>query len=86
MPHRPTEPLPPRASTAPRPPRSALARFALAAPLSPEALEALRARCWRERGLVLIAPEEIANDFLRQGLINEATGRWGRAGAPRRSA
>jgi hypothetical protein len=53
-------------------------RNAPSAPLPREELDRLRAQAWTERGLICIAPEEINNDFVRQGIVNEATKRWGR--------
>lgn len=47
-------------------------------PMSPEEFETLRRRCWIERGLVVIAPEEINDDFVKQGLKNFASIKFGR--------
>lgn len=40
----------------------------------------LRARLWREEGVAAIDPEDIDDDWLRQGLINEAEKQFGRRG------
>jgi hypothetical protein len=58
--------------------RSCLARICPTSPTSPEGLEALRARAWAEQGVVVLNIDEIADDWLRQALRNEATRRWGR--------
>ena len=58
--------------------RSALARIVPSSATSPEGLEALRQRAWAEQGVVVLNVEEVADDWLRQALRNEATRRWGR--------
>lgn len=58
--------------------RSCLARIVPTDPTSPEGLEALRQRAWAEQGVVVLNVEEVADDWLRQALKNEATRRWGR--------
>jgi hypothetical protein len=40
-------------------------------------MEALRRRVWREQGIASLAIDEIADPWLRQAVINEATRRWG---------
>ncbi len=66
----------------PPPVRSTLARFIARAPRSTEEIEALRRRAWIEQGVVVLEPDELADDWLRQALTNEAAKRWG--GRPRR--
>lgn len=58
--------------------RSCLARIVPQDPTSPEGLEALRQRAWAEQGVVVLNVLEVADDWLRQALTNEATKRWGR--------
>lgn len=53
-------------------------RNAPSAPLPREELDRLRAQAWTERGLICIAPEEIADDWTRQAIVNEATKKFGR--------
>lgn len=53
-------------------------RNAPSAPLSPAELDHLRGRAWQEQGLIVVHPTEINDDFVRQGIVNEATKRWGR--------
>jgi hypothetical protein len=58
--------------------RSPLGR--LASPSSPEELDAMRRRVWREQGVVSLAIDDVTDPWLRQALINEATKRWGARG------
>jgi len=37
----------------------------------------LKKRAWLEFGLIVLAPGEITDEWLRQGLVNEATKRHG---------
>lgn len=57
--------------------RSCLDRIVPASPTSAEGMEALRARAWAEQGVVVLNVEEIADEWLRQAVRNEATRRWG---------
>lgn len=61
---------------APRPPRSCLdlAR----SPSTAMDLDALRAAAWHRHGVAALAVEDIADPWLRQAVINEASRRWGR--------
>lgn len=38
----------------------------------------LRARAWREQGLIILDPADIDDDWFRQALINEANKQFGR--------
>jgi hypothetical protein len=58
--------------------RSCLAHVVPSPPTSPEGLEALRQRAWTEQNIVVLNLDEVADDWLRQALRNEATRRWGR--------
>lgn len=60
------------------PVRSCLARIVPSATTSSEGLEALRARAWAEQGVVVLNPDEIGDDWLRQAVRNEAARRWGK--------
>jgi hypothetical protein len=40
----------------------------------------MRRRVWREQGIVSLAIDDVADPWLRQALINEATRRWGPRG------
>ncbi len=61
---------------APRPPRSCLDRGTRRPTTTPE-MEALRRRVWRDQGVASLSVEDIADPWLRQAVMNEATRRWG---------
>lgn len=54
------------------PPRSA------AAPPDAKALDDMARRAWRERGIVILWPEKIRDDWDRQHVLNIATGLYGK--------
>jgi hypothetical protein len=62
----------------PRPPHSTLARLQLTRPRTTEEMRKLAQEVWRQRGLALIDPLLITDDFARQALINEANRLYGR--------
>jgi len=53
-------------------------RNAPSAPLSREELDRLRQQAWIERGLICIAPEEITDDWVRAGVVQVATKKFGK--------
>ena len=61
---------------APQPPRSSLdlAR----SPSTAMDIDAMRAAAWHRHGVAALAVEDIADPWLRQAVINEASRRWGR--------
>ena len=61
---------------APRQPRSSLDRGARSSTTTPK-MEALRRRAWRDQGVASLSVEDIADPWLRQAVMNEATRRWG---------
>lgn len=61
---------------APRPPRSCLDRGRWGT-TTPDEMDALRRRVWREQGIASLSIDDIADPWLRQAVINEATRRWG---------
>ncbi|GGC63888.1 hypothetical protein GCM10011504_47640 [Siccirubricoccus deserti] len=63
-------------SGAPRPPRSSLDR-GTRSPTSDAELSAMRAAAWHRHGVAALAIHDIADPWLRQAVINEATRRWG---------
>lgn len=65
----------------PRLPRSSLASLQLSKPRTPEEMQKLAEEVWRKRGLALIDPLLINDDFARQALINEANRLYGRKAA-----
>jgi len=62
----------------PRQPRSSLGRHAAVSPMSPEEFSALRCMAWTERGIIVISIDEVADDWLKQALINLATKLFGK--------
>lgn len=64
----------------PQPLRSSLARLQLTRPRTSEEMRKLAVDVWRQRGLALIDPLLITDDFARQALINEANRLYGRQG------
>lgn len=63
---------------------SSLARFAARAPTSAAEMLSLRCRAWRESGVAVLRPEEIADAFARQALVNAAEALFGPRGAQNR--
>ena len=61
---------------APRPPRSCLDRGTRSPTTGPE-MDAMRRRVWRDQGVASLSVEDIADPWLRQAVMNEATQRWG---------
>jgi hypothetical protein len=53
-------------------------RNAPSAPVSREELDRLRQQAWTERGLICIAPEEIPDDWVRAGVVQVATKKFGK--------
>lgn len=58
--------------------RSCLAHVVPSGATTAQGLETLRSQCWHEKGIVVLNVEEVADDWLRQALKNEATKRWGK--------
>ena len=61
----------------PAAPRSPLARH-VRSEASPLELQEMRRRAWQQQGVIVLQPEEVGDDWLRQSLINEAERRYGR--------
>jgi hypothetical protein len=64
--------------TAPAGHRSSLARSAARSPSPETELVAMRRAVWRHQGVVVLRPEEVSDDWIRQALINEANRLYGR--------
>lgn len=62
----------------PRVPRSSLAPLQLARARTAQEMSELAMQVWRQRGLALIDPLMVMDDFARQALINEANRLYGR--------
>jgi len=58
--------------------RSPLARAQACTPPTDEDLLAMRRAAWRKQGVVVLRPEDVEDDWIRQALINEATRLYGR--------
>lgn len=61
--------------------RSSLGKFQLSRARTREEMKDLAVAVWRQRGLALIDPLLIPDDFARQALINEANRLYGRRAA-----
>ena len=49
-----------------------------------EELLAMRRAAWRTRGVIMLTPEDVRDDWTRQALINEANRLYGRRPGGRR--
>jgi hypothetical protein len=58
--------------------RSCLARAQARAAPSDDDLLAMRRAAWRKQGVIMLCPEDVRDDWLRQALINEANRLYGR--------
>jgi hypothetical protein len=58
--------------------RSPLARAQTRSTPTDEDLLAMRRAAWRKQGVVVLRPEDVEDDWIRQALINEATRLYGR--------
>jgi len=58
--------------------RSCLERIVPSGVASRHELEALRQRAFVEKGVVVLHLDEIADDWVKQAIVNIATKRWGR--------
>jgi hypothetical protein len=64
--------------------RSPLARAQARTAPSDEDLLAMRRAAWRQQGVVVLRPDDVEDDWIRQALINEATRLYGRRSGDRR--
>lgn len=58
--------------------QSYLGRIAAPSPLDTSEINGMRAKAWHQQGVVVLIPAEVADDWLRQALINEAERKWGK--------
>jgi hypothetical protein len=61
--------------TQPHKPRgfgNSLGGLAAKTPASPDELWAMRRRAWRDTGVAVLRPDDIADDFARQAVVNVA--------------
>lgn len=61
--------------------RSYLAKHQPVAPADDADLRRMRAAAWHAQGVLMLRPEEIADDWLRQALINLGERMFGRRAA-----
>jgi hypothetical protein len=59
-------------------PRSSLSRRRPGPRLETEQLRRLRAAAWHGQGVVVIRPEEVEDDWIRQAIVNEADRLYGK--------
>jgi hypothetical protein len=59
-------------------PRSSLSRHQTRPRLETEQLRRLRAAAWHGQGVVVIRPEEVEDDWIRQAIVNEADRLYGK--------
>jgi hypothetical protein len=58
--------------------RSSLARtYGRAAPTDDDLL-AMRRAAWRQQGVIMLRPDDVRDDWIRQALINDANRLYGR--------
>ena len=62
--------------------RSSLARHLPVEPADDTDLARMRRAAWVKQGVLVLRPEEIADDWLRQAVINLATRLYGSRSAP----
>ena len=59
-------------------PRSSLSGRQLRPPMETEQLRRMRAAAWHGQGVVVIRPEEVEDDWIRQAIVNEADRLYGK--------
>jgi len=58
--------------------RSSLAWRQLRRPLEAERLRRMRAEAWQGQGVVVLRPEDVEDDWIRQAIVNEADRLYGK--------
>jgi hypothetical protein len=58
--------------------KSYLGRYQPRPATTGEELLAMRRAAWHRQGVVVLRPEDIADDWIRQAVVNEATRLYGR--------
>lgn len=58
--------------------RSYLSKYIPRSPSTSEEIEGMKQKLWQVKGEGLVNPEEIEDDWLRQGLINHLTSKYGK--------
>ena len=57
--------------------RSSLSRLQPQQPANNDDLFAMRRAAWRKQGIIVIRPDDISDDWIRQAMINEAKKQYG---------
>ena len=57
--------------------RSSLSRMQPQKPANDNDLFAMRRAAWRKQGVIVIRPDDISDDWVRQAMINEAKKQYG---------
>jgi hypothetical protein len=58
--------------------RSSLSRRQPRPPMEAEQLRRMRAEAWQGQGIVVIRPEDVEDDWIRQAIVNEADRLYGK--------
>jgi hypothetical protein len=58
--------------------RSSLSRRQPRPPMEAEQLRRMRAEAWQGQGIVVIRPEDVEEDWIRQAIVNEADRLYGK--------
>lgn len=56
---------------------SSLARLQPQKPANDDDLFAMRRAAWRKQGIIVIRPNDVSDDWIRQAMINEAKKQYG---------
>ncbi|MFE0754144.1 hypothetical protein ACFW16_09335 [Inquilinus sp. NPDC058860] len=59
-------------------PRGSLPRHRPHPPLEAERLHRMREAAWQSQGVVVIRPEDVEDDWIRQAIVNEADRLYGK--------
>jgi hypothetical protein len=57
--------------------RSSLSRLQPQQPANNDDLFAMRRAVWRKQGIIVIRPDDVSDDWIRQAMINEAKKQYG---------
>jgi hypothetical protein len=59
-------------------PRSSLGRHQLRRSLEADQLRRMRAAAWHGQGVIVLRPEDVEDDWIRQAIVNEADRLYGK--------
>lgn len=57
--------------------RSSLSRLQPRQPANNDDLFAMRRAVWRKQGIIVIRPDDVSDDWVRQAMVNEAKKQYG---------